>query len=84
MGVLFGYPLQFHIAIQIMLPSVIETFKCYEHTLAANLTFRSVMVIVTCKWERERENGERINFKIFFLLQWALLNWYRIWVSSYP
>ncbi|XP_005176190.2 proton-coupled amino acid transporter 2 isoform X1 [Musca domestica] len=47
MGVLFGYPLQFHIAIQIMLPSVIETFKCYEHTLAANLTFRSVMVIVT-------------------------------------
>ncbi|XP_075155625.1 proton-coupled amino acid transporter 1 isoform X1 [Haematobia irritans] len=47
MGVLFGYPLQFHIAIQIMLPTVIETFKCYNHSLAANLTFRTFMVVVT-------------------------------------
>ncbi|KAI8127859.1 hypothetical protein FF38_13775 [Lucilia cuprina] len=47
MGVLFGYPLQFHIAIQIMLPSVVQLFKCYTHPFTGNLTFRTILVAVT-------------------------------------
>uniref|UniRef100_A0A1B0B3U3 Amino acid transporter transmembrane domain-containing protein n=1 Tax=Glossina palpalis gambiensis TaxID=67801 RepID=A0A1B0B3U3_9MUSC len=48
LGVLFGYCLQFHIAIQIMLPSVTHAMSRFIHSpLLINLGFRTLMSIVT-------------------------------------
>uniref|UniRef100_A0A1A9UUH1 Amino acid transporter transmembrane domain-containing protein n=1 Tax=Glossina austeni TaxID=7395 RepID=A0A1A9UUH1_GLOAU len=50
LGVLFGYCLQFHIAIQIMLPSVTHVMTRFIHNpLLINLGFRTLMSIVTRK-----------------------------------
>ena len=47
-GVLLGYALQFFIAIQIMLPSIIKNFTfARKHPLIGELLFRSFMVLIT-------------------------------------
>uniref|UniRef100_A0A1A9WVJ0 Amino acid transporter transmembrane domain-containing protein n=1 Tax=Glossina brevipalpis TaxID=37001 RepID=A0A1A9WVJ0_9MUSC len=48
LGVLFGYCLQFHIAIQIMLPTVTHAMTRHiQNPLLINLGFRTIMSIVT-------------------------------------
>lgn len=48
LGVLLGYALQFFVAIQIMLPTVKNTFKFAEsHPLIGELLFRTFMVLIT-------------------------------------
>lgn len=48
LGVMLGFPIQFFVAIQIMLPSVKSSVKLVrDHPYAGELVFRSFMVLVT-------------------------------------
>lgn len=49
MGVLLGYPLQFFVAIQVMWPGVKEMCNIQGRSLAGELLFRLLLVIVTRK-----------------------------------
>lgn len=48
-GVLLGYPLQFFVAVQIMWPSAKQVCGMQGRSLAGELIFRSLLVLVTCK-----------------------------------
>lgn len=48
-GVLLGYPLQFFVAVQIMWPNVLKICNC-KHPLLGELTFRTVLVVLTCEY----------------------------------
>lgn len=49
-GILLGYALQFFIAIQIMLPSVVKKISFGKnHPVLVDLGFRTFMVLVTCE-----------------------------------
>lgn len=50
LGVVFGYPLQFHIAIQIMFPHIVRSMKLNRRLKLANAIFRILLVVVTCKY----------------------------------
>lgn len=49
-GVLLGYALQFFVAIQIMMPTVLTVFHVKEHVKFAEILFRTFMVLVTCEF----------------------------------
>lgn len=49
MGVLLGYPLQFFVAIQVMWPGAKEICGIQGRSLAGELLFRLLLVIVTRK-----------------------------------
>lgn len=49
MGVLLGYPLQFFVAIQVMWPGVKQMCGIQGRSLAGELLFRLLLVIVTRK-----------------------------------
>ena len=49
LGVLFGYPLQFFIAIQIMLPDALRIMRCVNRPVLGEYLFRTLMVLVTRK-----------------------------------
>uniref|UniRef100_A0A034V2Q5 Proton-coupled amino acid transporter 1 n=1 Tax=Bactrocera dorsalis TaxID=27457 RepID=A0A034V2Q5_BACDO len=46
-GVMLGYPLQFFIAIQIMLPNAIQIFHLQSRPFTGELLFRTIMVVLT-------------------------------------
>ncbi|XP_014092331.1 proton-coupled amino acid transporter 1 isoform X2 [Bactrocera oleae] len=46
-GVMLGYPLQFFIAIQIMLPNAIQIFHLQSRPFRGELLFRTIMVVLT-------------------------------------
>uniref|UniRef100_W8BB83 Proton-coupled amino acid transporter 1 n=1 Tax=Ceratitis capitata TaxID=7213 RepID=W8BB83_CERCA len=46
-GVLLGYPLQFFIAIQIMLPNALQLMHLQNRPFSGELLFRTVMVVLT-------------------------------------
>lgn len=55
-GILLGYALQFFIAIQIMLPSVVKKVGFgRNHPVLVDLTFRTFMVLVTCELTKIRK-----------------------------
>ncbi|CAD7090733.1 unnamed protein product [Hermetia illucens] len=47
LGVLFGYPLQFFVAIQITWPSVSKAIRGHKHPVLKQMIFRTVMVLLT-------------------------------------
>lgn len=49
-GVMLGYPLQFFIAIQIMLPNAIQIFHLQSRPFRGELLFRTIMVVLTCEY----------------------------------
>jgi len=47
-GVLFGYPIQFFVAIQILFPPIVDKMECArKNPIIAELIFRSLMCVVT-------------------------------------
>lgn len=51
-GVLLGFALQFFIAIQIMWPPLVQRFQWKTNLFMGELLFRTLMVFVTCKYNR--------------------------------
>lgn len=49
-GILLTYALQFYIVIDIMWPSIHSTLGPFKFPILAECTFRSSLVLVTCKY----------------------------------
>lgn len=50
MGILLTYALQFYIAVDIMFPNFEKLFGPFKYPVFAELSFRSLLVLVTCKY----------------------------------
>lgn len=49
LGILLTYALQFYIAVEIMYPNLQNWLGPFKYPVFAELTFRSVLVLITCK-----------------------------------
>lgn len=49
LGILLTYTLQFYIAVEIMYPNIENLLGPFKYPVFAEMTFRSILVLVTCK-----------------------------------
>lgn len=56
LGILLTFSLQFYIPIVIMWPKVVKRFGPFQHPVFAELGFRTLLVLLTCKYTSSQKN----------------------------